>query len=162
MLVFSFSITYASLWIFVRRMFEHLFFIYLNCFKDNICKDNYCFIILLCHVLTVSVSLLFGICRVPMSRFVVSPWPCPCPCFLGSDYYDTFSPVVKMAYIRLLLFMAAMRSWPLFQLEIKNAFLHGNLAEEIYMEQPFTFVAQGKSGLVCRLHRYLYGLKQSP
>ena len=58
--------------------------------------------------------------------------------------------------------MAAMCSWPLFQLDIKNAFLHGDLAEEVYMEQPPGFVTQGESGLVCRLRRSLYGLKQSP
>ena len=63
---------------------------------------------------------------------------------------------------RLLLSMAAMCSWPFFQLDIKNAFLHGDLAEEVYMEQPPGFVAQGESGLVCRLRRSLYGLKQSP
>ena len=71
----------------------------------------------------------------------------------GSDYYDTFSLVAKIASVHLLLSMAAMRSWPLFQLDIKNAFLHGDLAEEVYMEQP--------PGLVCKLRRFLYGLKQS-
>ena len=80
----------------------------------------------------------------------------------GSDYGDTFSSLAKIASIRLLLSMATMCSWPLYQLDIKNVFLHGDLAEEVYMEQPPGFVTQGESGLVCRLHRSLYGLKQSP
>ena len=57
-----------------------------------------------------------------------------------SNYYDTFSPITKIAYV-LLLFMAAMQSWHLYQLDIKNVFLHGDLAEEVYMEQPPEFVA---------------------
>ena len=80
----------------------------------------------------------------------------------GSDYGDTFSLVAKIASICLHLSMAALCSWPLFQLDIKNAFLHGDLAKEVYMEQPPGFVAQRESGLVCRLRRSLYGLKQSP
>ena len=79
-----------------------------------------------------------------------------------SDYYDTFSLMVKIGSVRLLLFMATMRPWPLFQLDIKNVFLHSDLAEEVSMEQPLGFVAQGGSGLVCKLRRSLYGLKQSP
>ncbi|RDX82399.1 hypothetical protein CR513_36824, partial [Mucuna pruriens] len=67
-----------------------------------------------------------------------------------------------MATICLLLAMATIRHWPLHQLDIKNAFLHGDLDEEIYMEQPPGFVAQGESGLVCKLRRSLYRLKQSP
>ena len=60
---------------------------------------------------------------------------------------DIFSLVAKMASIRLLFSMDAMRSWSLYQLDIKNAFLHGDLAEEVYMEQPPGFVAQRESGL---------------
>ena len=60
-----------------------------------------------------------------------------------SDYYDTFSPVAKITYVCLLLSMAAMHSWPFFQLDIKNAFLHSDLVKEVYMEQPLGFVTQG-------------------
>ena len=80
----------------------------------------------------------------------------------GSDYYDTFSPIAKIASICLLLSIATMQSCPLYKLDIKNAFLHGDRAEEIYMEQPPGFFAQGESGLVYRLRHSLYGLKQSP
>ena len=58
----------------------------------------------------------------------------------GSNYYDNFSPMAKIAYVCLLLSMAAIRPWPLFQLDIKNVFLHGDLTEEVYMEQPSSFV----------------------
>ena len=58
----------------------------------------------------------------------------------GSDYFDTFSSVSNMTYVRLLLSMAAMRSWPLYQLDIKDAFLYGDLVEEVYMEQLPRFV----------------------
>ncbi|XP_057992186.1 retrovirus-related Pol polyprotein from transposon RE1 isoform X4 [Hevea brasiliensis] len=80
----------------------------------------------------------------------------------GLDYSDTFSPVTKITSIRLLITLAVIHHWPLHQLDIKNAFLRGKLAEEVYMEQPPGFVAQGESGLVCRLQRSLYDLKQSP
>ena len=80
----------------------------------------------------------------------------------GSDYYDTFSSVTKLAFVRLLLFMATIRSWPFFQLAIKNVFLHGYLVEEVYMKQLPSFVTKGESGLMCKLHRSLYSLKRSP
>ena len=72
----------------------------------------------------------------------------------GSDYFDTLSLVAKIASVRLLLSMATMGSWPLFQLDIKNVFLHGDLVEKLYMEQPLDFVAQGESGLICKLRPF--------
>jgi len=81
----------------------------------------------------------------------------------GLNYGDTFSPVAKMASVRLFIAMAALRQWPLHQLDVKKAFLNDDLNEEIYMELPPSFDAQGESsGLVCRLHKSLYDLKQSP
>ena len=64
----------------------------------------------------------------------------------GLDYGDTFSPVAKITSVRLFLAIVAIHHWPLYQLDIKNAFLHGDLKEEIYMEQPPGFVAQGGLG----------------
>jgi len=81
----------------------------------------------------------------------------------GLDYGNTFSPVAKMASVRLFIVMVALQQWSLYQLDVKNAFLNGDLQEEIYMEQPPGFVAQGESsGMVCRLRKSLYGLKKSP
>ena len=58
--------------------------------------------------------------------------------------------------------MAAIYHWPLHQLDIKNANLHGELQEEVYMDQPLGFIASNGSHLVCRLRHFIYGLKQSP
>lgn len=80
----------------------------------------------------------------------------------GIDYEETFSPVAKISSVLVFIYLAANLDWPLFQLDVKNSFLHGDLHEEVYMEQPPGFVAQGESqGCVCRLKKALYGLKQS-
>jgi hypothetical protein len=78
----------------------------------------------------------------------------------GIDYDETFSPVANMDSIRLALAIATAKGWEVRQMDVKNVFLHGDLSEEIYMEQPQGFIQN--SSLVCRLKKYLYGLKQAP
>ena len=80
----------------------------------------------------------------------------------GVDYSDAFSPIAKLTSIWLFISLAATYCWDLHQLDIKNVFLHGDLVEEVYMEQPSEFVTQGEIGRVCYLRKSLYGLKQSP
>lgn len=63
----------------------------------------------------------------------------------GLDYGDTISPIAKIASVRLLISLAAMHYWPLHQLDIKNVFLNGDFAKEVYMEEPPRFFAQGES-----------------
>ena len=63
--------------------------------------------------------------------------------------------------MRLLLASAALEDWDIEALDVKTAFLYGNLDEEIYMEQPEGFVTQGQEGKVYRLKKALYGLKQA-
>ena len=76
------------------------------------------------------------------------------------DYMENFAPVAKLNTIRILLSMAVNLDWPLRQLDVKNAFLNGDLEEEVYMSPPPGFEEKFGSK-VCRLKKALYGLKQS-
>jgi hypothetical protein len=80
----------------------------------------------------------------------------------GLDYGDTFSPVVKPATIRVVLSLAVSRGWTLRQIDVSNAFLHGFLAEDVYMQQPPGFEDPRYPSHVSKLQRAIYGLKQSP
>jgi hypothetical protein len=80
----------------------------------------------------------------------------------GVDYDETLSPVVKQGTIRTVLSIAASRQWPIHQLDVKNAFLHGHLEDTVYYEQPPGFVDPAHPDFVCLLQKSLYGLKQAP
>nr|CAD1824666.1 unnamed protein product [Ananas comosus var. bracteatus] len=80
----------------------------------------------------------------------------------GVDYKETFAPVAKMSSVRVLLSVAINLDWPLYQLDVKNAFLYGELQEEVYMSIPPRHPREGERDLVCRLRKSIYGLKQSP
>ena len=80
----------------------------------------------------------------------------------GTDFSETFAPVVRLNNLRSLLAYAIQNKLLIHQMDIITAFLHGHLQEEVYMEQPPGYVKEGQENLVCLLQRSLYGLKQSP
>ncbi len=80
----------------------------------------------------------------------------------GIDYEETYSPIARMTTVRAIIVMEATKGWSLHRMDVKNVFLHGDLQEEMYMEQPPSYVDQTHPNLVCRLKKVLYGLKQTP
>ncbi|GKV20012.1 hypothetical protein SLEP1_g30193 [Rubroshorea leprosula] len=80
----------------------------------------------------------------------------------GSDYFNTFSPVIKPTTIRTVLSIAVSQQWVIRQLDINNAFLHGHLEEQLFMKQPAGFVDPRFPQHVCKLWKSIYGLKQAP
>ena len=79
----------------------------------------------------------------------------------GIDYDETFSPVFRVASIRLIPTIVAQLDLELYHMDVKTAFLNGELDEEIYMSQPMGFEVKGQECKVCKLKRSIYGLKQS-
>ena len=80
----------------------------------------------------------------------------------GLDYFDTYSPVSRITSIRTLIAIASLNNMEIHQMDVKTAFLNGELDEEIYMEQPEGFLVQGQENKACKLVKSLYGLKQAP
>ncbi|CAL2258010.1 unnamed protein product [Prunus armeniaca] len=81
----------------------------------------------------------------------------------GVDYQETFAPVAKINTVRILISLSANLDWPLHQFDVKNAFLHGDLEEEVYMDPlPRCNLSSEKKHYMCKLKKSLYGLKQSP
>ncbi|GKA15002.1 zinc finger, CCHC-type containing protein [Tanacetum coccineum] len=80
----------------------------------------------------------------------------------GIDFDEVFAPVARIETVRLILALAAYHGWQVHHLDVKSAFLHGELKEEVYVTQPEGFVQQGNSGKVYKLTKALYGLRQAP
>ena len=78
----------------------------------------------------------------------------------GIDYEETFAPVARLTFVRCLIVVVVVRRWPFYQMDVKNAFLNGNLHEKVYIQPSPSYPHSGSQ--VCRLRRALYGLKQAP
>ena len=80
----------------------------------------------------------------------------------GIDYTEVFAPVARMDTVRMIMALTAHQGWILYQLDVKSAFLHGELNEEVYVEQPKGYEKKQNPQQVYKLKKALYGLKQAP
>jgi len=80
----------------------------------------------------------------------------------GIDFEDAFAPVARMESVRVLLALAVQEGWKVHHMDVKSAFLNGDLKEEVYVRQPPGFAVAGEEGKVYRLRKALYGLRQAP
>ena len=78
----------------------------------------------------------------------------------GVDYHETFAPAAKMDSIRLVLTISTFKHWEVHHMDVKLAFMHGDIHEEIYMKYPECYISD--PSLFCKLKKSLYGLKQAP
>lgn len=76
----------------------------------------------------------------------------------GLDYDETFAPTARMVTIKTMIAMSAHYKWLIFQMEVKSAFLNGDLDKEVYVDRPIGFVVPGAATKVCKLKKALYGL----
>ena len=77
------------------------------------------------------------------------------------DYDETFSPVAMLKSVRIILAIATYFDYEIWQMDVKTAFLNGNLTEDVYMMQPEGFVDPSNAGKICKLRKSIYGLKQA-
>ena len=80
----------------------------------------------------------------------------------GVDFEEVFAPVARMESVRLLIALTAQESWKLHHMDVKSAFLNGELEEEVYVKQPPGYIKEGEEHKVLKLHKALYGLRQAP
>ena len=92
------------------------------------------------------------------ARLVVKGYSQP----YGVDYVEVFAPVARLDTIRVVISLAAQKSWMIYQLDVKSAFLHEEIDEEVFVDQPPGYEQKGQESKVYRLKKALYGLKQAP
>jgi hypothetical protein len=80
----------------------------------------------------------------------------------GIDFDEVFTPVARLESVRMLLAVAAHEGWEVHHMDVKSAFLNGDLQEEVYVAQPAGFVVEGAEHKVLKLKKALYGLRQAP